>query len=113
MTKLTYTSIVGLALLAIGSSLFVIFYLPGIESMVIAVTFIVFGVILSLLSILDLIIDNARLPALGIGILSISIGGLYVIVSMKKELTPYFISIIIVSLGITLFLIGIKRTYEF
>lgn len=113
MTKLTYTSIVGLALLAIGSSLFVIFYLPGIENMVIAVTFIVFGAILSLLSILDLIVDNARLPVLGIGILSISIGGLYVIISMKRELTPYFISIIIVSLGLTLFLIGIKRTYEF
>lgn len=113
MTKLTYTSIVGLALLAIGSSLFVIFYLPGIENMVIAVTFIVFGAILSLLSILDLIVDNARLPVLGIGILSISIGGLYVIISMKRELTPYFISIIILSLGLTLFLIGIKRTYEF
>lgn len=113
MAKLTYTSIVGLALLAIGSSLFVILYLPGIENMVIAVTLIAFGSILSLLSILDLIVENARLPVLGIGILSISIGGLYVIISMKRELTPYFISIIILSLGLTLFLIGIKRTYEF
>jgi|GEM_PF-2036953 len=113
MAKLTYISIAGLALMALGISLFIIFYLPGVENVVIPSTLIIFGVMLSILSIADLLVDEARLPILGIGILLIGFGGLYFIVVIRRELTPYFISILIASLGLTLLLIGIKKTYEF
>lgn len=111
--KLTYVSIAGLALLTLGISLFITFHLPGTESIVVPSTLVIFGAVLSILSIADLLVDEARLPILGIGLLLISFGGLYFVVAIRRELTPYFISILIASLGLTLLLIGIKRTYEF
>ena len=74
MAKLTYISIAGLALMALGISLFIIFYLPGVENVVIPSTLIIFGVMLSILSIADLLVAEARLPILGIGILLIGFG---------------------------------------
>lgn len=113
MAKLTYLSVAGLALLTLGVSLSIIFYLPGVEHIIVPSTLIIFGAVLLILSIAGLLVDEARLPVLGVGILLISFGGLYFVVAIRRELTPYFISILIASLGLTLLLIGIRRTYEF
>lgn len=113
MAKLTYTSILGLTFLSAGASLLAVLAAPEMKSFIVSYTLIGFGVISSILSITGLTVDEARLPVLGLGFISIGLGGGYLLILLRSDLLWHAVAIVLALIGIALLILGIKRSFEF